>query len=348
MNLLDSANFDDKCVIVRADLDVDVLEGHVQGENRLQVLLPTLNKIFEKGAKKIVIIGHRGRPENGFDETLSVKPLIPYFIDNYSPSVDFVDFVPRERLNELKEIVEKSQGKIVFLENLRFWKDEEANDIDFAESLSSIGDAYVNEAFAASHRNHASIVSLPKRICEKHKGECFIGLRFEQEIEVLSKVRESATHPVISFISGVKKDKIEYIEPFKKFSDKIFIGGRLPEYLSEELVDPKVEIAKLNPDKEDITIHTIESFEAGVSSAGTIIVSGPMGKFEDQGHRLGTQRVLTAVVESKAYKVAGGGDTEVALDTLNLAAKFDWVSIGGGAMLEYLANGTLPGINALC
>jgi phosphoglycerate kinase len=109
----------------------------------------------------------------------------------------------------------------------------------------------------------------------------------------------------------------------------------------------KVVVAKLMPDKEDITINSIEKFEEEIAKAKTILVAGPIGKYEEEGHRQGTQRVFTAVANSNAYKVAGGGDTEEALTTCSVRDKFDWVSVGGGAMLEYLAKGTLPGIEAL-
>jgi phosphoglycerate kinase len=100
-------------------------------------------------------------------------------------------------------------------------------------------------------------------------------------------------------------------------------------------------------DKEDITIHTIERFKEEIGKAGTVVVSGPMGKFEDEGHKQGTEGVFRAVAESNAFKVAGGGDTEKAISLLSLADNFDWISVGGGAMLEFLSKKTLPGIEAL-
>jgi len=106
-------------------------------------------------------------------------------------------------------------------------------------------------------------------------------------------------------------------------------------------------VAKLIPDKEDITLNSIERFEEEVKDAGTIVVSGPLGRFEDEGHKQGTERVLKAVANSKAFKVAGGGETQKAIFSFGLEKKFDWISVGGGAMLEFLAHGTLPGIEAL-
>jgi 3-phosphoglycerate kinase len=128
----------------------------------------------------------------------------------------------------------------------------------------------------------------------------------------------------------------------------------LPTYLTENERDKpifmqsgKFLIAKLEPDREDITIHSIERFGEEISKAGTILLSGPLGKFEDEGRRQGTKRVFEAVAESSAIKIAGGGDTSEAIVLFGLEDKFDWISVGGGASLEFLANQTLPGIEAL-
>jgi phosphoglycerate kinase len=109
----------------------------------------------------------------------------------------------------------------------------------------------------------------------------------------------------------------------------------------------KIIIGNLIMDKEDITLNTVDRFQKEIEGAKTIVVSGPLGRFEDEGHRQGTESVFKNIAESSAYKVAGGGDTEKAIILLNLMDKFDWVSVGGGAMLEFLSKKTLPGIEAL-
>ena len=172
----------------------------------------------------------------------------------------------------------------------------------------------------------------------------------------------AAGTPVIFVISGLKKDKLDYIQKLANLADKVLVGGRLPEYLetasSEESTSEvtqggssdggRVVVARLNPDKEDITIRSIENFETEITQAGTIVLAGVLGKYEEEGHRLGTERIFAAVANSKAYKVVGGGDSVVAVYMLGLSDRFDWVSVGGGAMLEYLVAGTLPGIEVLC
>ena len=125
----------------------------------------------------------------------------------------------------------------------------------------------------------------------------------------------------------------------------------MPELINEnpksEARNPKLVIAQLLPDKEDITINSIEKFEKEIENAGTIVVGGPVGKYEDEGHRQGTERVFKKIADSNAFKVVCGGDSESAIRLFNLVDKFNWISVGGGAALEFLTKGTLPGIEAL-
>ena len=311
-----------KKVLIRADLDVgsDVEEG----EGRLKTLLETLLYVLKK-AKKTLVLGHRGRPGGEEDSSLSLEPVSKKLEDL------LIQEIGKERVESLDLLV---------MENLRFSPGEKENDVEFAKQLAGHGEVYVNEAFSASHRNHASIVTLPKLLPH------VAGFHFQKEVETLSKVINNPKRPVVVIVSGAKEDKLEYLEGLKKLANKVLVAGRLSEYL-EETEDEKLLIANLVAGKEDITVRSIEEFEKEIKSAKTILLAGPPGKFEEEGHRLGTKRVLTAVSESSAFKVAGGGDTLKAIKLFNLEDKFDWVSAGGGAMLEYLAKGTLPGIEAL-
>lgn len=309
---LSDSDIKNKKVIVRADLDTD---PDNLTDLRIKSLTETLDYLKDQNAQ-ITVIGHRGRPNGNADDSLSLKPFQPYF----------------------------SKWNAVVLENLRFNSGEEANSENFAKELAENQDFFVNEAFAASHRAHASIVSLPKLL--PHAA----GFRFSQEVQNLGQVLTNPKHPVTIIISGIKDDKLTYIEDFLRFADKILIGGRLPDYIhdgSPLRKNPKVLVADLMPDKEDITIHSIEKFEGEILKAGTIVLSGPIGKFEEVGHRQGTKKVFDAVAIARAFRVAGGGDTEKAIKTLDLQEGFDWISVGGGAMLEFLGKGTLPGIDAL-
>jgi phosphoglycerate kinase len=316
MNLpkLENQELKGKKVLVRADLDVDEKEDY-----RLQALLPTLKLLQEKEAE-IILMGHRGRPEGKIVEDLKMNPV-------------------EERLKQIASGINFS-----VLENLRFNIGEEKNDIEFTKELAKNGEFYVNESFATSHRDAASITGLPKLL--PHAA----GLRLEKEVENLSKVFDNPQKPVVFLISGVKEDKLSSVEPLKKIADKILIAGRLPDYLGDDhplRKDSQVVVADLIPDKEDITLNSIERFKEELEKAGTIVVAGPMGKYEDEGHQQGTKGVFEAVANSSAFKIAGGGDSVAAINLLELGSKFDWISVGGGAMLEFLVKRTLPGIEAL-
>lgn len=312
---LKDLNVSEKRVLLRLDLDTEPDPNDL----RIRSSFDTLNYLKSKNAQ-IVIIAHRGRPEGKFKESLSLAPF--------------------------QKIFNKWGAKVE--ENLRFNLGEGGNDGKFASDLASKAEVYVNEAFGASHREHASIISLPKLLPHA------VGLRFEKEVENLNKLLENPPRPFITLLSGVKKDKLDYLEGLKRISDKVLIGGRLPDYLGDNTVsirtidsNEKVIMANLIMDKEDITVHSIKRFEKEISQAKTILVCGPLGKFEEEGHRQGTEKILRKITETEAFKVAGGGDTLKAVGFLNLEDKFDWLSIGGGAMLEFLTKGTLPGINAL-
>jgi phosphoglycerate kinase len=312
------------------------IEGDSSGNLRLKSLKETIDYLSENKAK-VLIIGHKGRPEGKRDENLSLEKILPSLEKVLERKITFF-----ENINDVKDY------ELGLLENLRFDKGEEENNIEFAKKLSSLGEVYVNEAFAASHRKHASIAELPKLL--PHAA----GLRFEKEVENINKLLDSPQKPFITLLSGFKKDKLGYLEGLKGISDKVLIGGRLPEYLGDNTVsvrsygeNEEVIIGNLSMDKEDLTLNTVEKFESEIEKAKTVLLVGPLGKFEEEGHRQATERIFRKITEGDAFKVAGGGDTLEAISLLNLSDKFNWLSVGGGAMLEFLTKGTLPGIVAL-
>jgi len=344
MNLpyLSNSGLANKRVLLRADLDVD-LEKNKGEILRLKALIPTL-KYLSDNKCKVVIIGHKDRPE-GRDEKHSLKNICIDLSKISGFEIKFANDIFGEEINNC--VSSLKEGEFLMLENLRFDEREEKNDESFAKSLSEYAEIYVNEAFATSHREHSSIVGIPKFI----KG--YLGLRFEEEIENLSKVFENPDRPVIAVVSGVKEDKVLYAKELTKIVDKVLAGGRLPEYLENEKSvrefsdTDKLIIANLIFDKEDITLHSVERFKEEIKKAKTIVLAGVLGKYEDEGHRQATKEVFEAVANSDAFKIVGGGDSLVAIEMFNITSKFNWVSVGGGAMLDYLVKGSLPGIDAL-
>ena len=212
---------------------------------------------------------------------------------------------------------------------------EVANDESLAQELANGFDVYINEAFATSHRLHCSIDALP-RLMKSQGKQVGIGLRFEEEITHLSfpslKLREGRQGRVI-IIGGAKaSDKEKYADELEQKGWTVLRGGLLPG-------------VELRPDGLDISADAIFNFQFPISNAKMIVIAGTLGKYEVAPD--GTRKIFTAAANSNAYKVAGGGDTEAALEKFKLINKFDWISVGGGAMLEYLSSGTLPAIDVL-
>lgn len=309
-----------KKVIVRGDLDVSDLS---EKDIRLQRLVPTVKFLIENNAF-VTLIGHMGRPDGKVDEKYSLVQLQPIL----------------EKMIGTKEGWELK-------ENLRFDPREEQNDETFAKELASLGEIYVNEAFSVSHRSHTSIVGIPKFL------PSYSGLNLEKEIENLTKVFDPA-RPLTILISGTKEDKLEMIEPLSRLADKVLVGGRLPDLMGDRGLesvrlqqDNKVIVGNLIMDKEDITLNTIDVFSKEVLKAKTVVLAGVLGRYEDEGHSQGTRKVFQAVASSKAFKIVGGGDSLNAINKYDLTEKFDWISVGGGAMLLFLTKKTLVGIEAL-
>lgn len=305
-------------IFVRCDIDVPLKNGEIQDTFRLDHLLPTLNYLKEKKAK-IIIAGHMGRPK-GFDETLSTKQLLPYF--------------------------NRHLGKDCFelLENLRFESGEENNDREFAKKLAQKADIYVNESFATSHKKHASIVGLPLFL------PSYAGLRFEEEVKNLQKVLENPQRPLVAVIGGAKiENKKPLASKFIEIADAVLAGGRIGlDWNDDKPVNLYIPLDYAE-NQLDIGGETIQMFTEILSQAKTIVWAGPMGKFEDEQFSTGTKALLEAVDQNKAaFSVAGGGDTVSAIRKLGKVDAFNFISTGGGSMLEFLAKGTLPGIEALC
>lgn len=339
---VESATLSGQSVILRADLDVSVDEqNQITDTTRIEKLIPTINLILQKGALKIAIIAHKGRPET-LDQKESLMPIFNFLKSSF-PEIVFVPYSPLEEFDKSINEYKNSPSRICLFENIRFYAEEEAASESLVQKLSNLGNIYVNEAFATAHREHASTFGLPKFMKTNGRG-VFFGLHFCQEIRSLSHLLDNPERPFLFIISGVKEDKLAFLNDFKLIADQILIAGRLPDYLPENLSDPKLSVARLSPDKEDITIHSIESFEGILAQAKTIFLSGPVGKFEEEGHMLGTKRIFQAVAASGAVKIAAGGDTIKALKQLNLEASFNWISIGGGATLHFLAKKTLPAV----
>jgi len=308
-------------VFIRLDMDVPIVDGNIGETYRLEAGLPTIKYVLQQGGIP-VLAGHMGQPEGVVDEKLSTKQLLPYF---------------NQHLGE---------NNFELLENLRFNTGEEENSPEYSKELASKADIYVNESFATSHRKHASIVGIPSIL------PSFAGLRLQKEITILEKVKKDSKKPFIVIIGGAKlESKLPVIDTFLKLSDAVLIGGKLGiewENLKKEIPGNLYIPTDYAQDKKDIGSETIKKFVQIISTAKTILWAGPLGLYEDPQFITGTKEISEAITNNKdVWSIIGGGDTVAAVSSLNLLDKFNFASTGGGAMLEFLAKDTLPGIEAL-
>ncbi|MBT6401091.1 phosphoglycerate kinase [candidate division WWE3 bacterium] len=318
MKSIKSANITDGLrILVRCDLDVPLEDGRIQDTFRLDHVLPTLKYIVEAGGFPI-IFGHLGRPKGEVKPELSSSHLKPYFDKHLG------------------------EDKYELLENLRFGSRERSNDASYAKELAKMAEMYVNESFGNSHREHTSIVGVPKLL------PSFAGIRLMEEVEVLSKVLKNPDKPLIAIVGGAKiETKRPVLEKFAEIADEVLVGGRIGIDMDAPLRGHMHLPIDYAEDQLDIGLKSCALFEKTILKAKTIVWSGPMGKFEDEKFALGTKKVAEAVVASKAHSIVGGGDILAALRAVGLLDKMSFVSTGGGAMLEFLVKGNLPGLEVL-
>ncbi|MBI2267861.1 MAG: phosphoglycerate kinase [Candidatus Blackburnbacteria bacterium] len=333
---LNKLNVKGKRVLLRLDLDVPLRQAQgklsVAEDYRLKASVPTFKYLAEHGVKQVILLGHRGRPGGKIVENLSLDPVGEYL----------------EQLLQKKIGREETEKLDIFMmENLRFNSGEEANDITFTKWLASQGDCYINDAFGASHRAHASLVALPKQFKSKNIAA---GFGLIKEVEILDKVLEKPKKPVVFVLGGGKIDKALLVNPIMDHADWVLIGGVLPKKVKSHCHEGKngvcVAAAHLTSNGDDITPDSAKNFAEIIKGAGTVVWNGPMGDV-DNGFLDGTKIVVQGLLKSKAFKVIGGGDTIHIAQKLRILGRMNHVSPGGGAMLEFLAYGDLPGLAAL-
>lgn len=357
-------------VIVRSSLNLPVADGEVTNQYRLIKALPTLRYLHEAGAK-IILIGHIGRKP---EETL--KPVFEA-LQNHLPA-QWGGVIGGNECMERRALM--GDGDILMLENTRQDQREKNNDPEFAKAIADLGEMYVNDAFAVAHREHASVTGVARYI------PSYAGLTLLQEIKNLSEVTKPSP-PALFIIGGAKFDtKMPLVEKYLNLYNHVFIGGALAndvlkakgfEVGTSLLSDTSLEGAAIldNPKlllpvdlvvdggkhgKHTCELDQVQSDEAildagpktvamlreYINQAATILWNGPFGNYEG-GYVEATEATAKLIASSDAKSVVGGGDTVAAIEKLGINDQFDHVSIGGGAMLEYLEKGTLPAIDAL-
>ena len=363
--LEDLGDLSGKSVLVRADFNVPISDGHITDDLRIRAAVPTLRYLLEAGAS-VTACTHLGRPKGEPDPTYSVEPV----------RAKLAEWLP----------------EVTLLDNLRFDPGETANDPEFVQALIEGHDAYVNDAFGASHRAHASIVGPPQFLPSA------AGRLLHREVEVLGGMNDRPRRPFVAVMGGSKvSDKLAVIEALLEHVDSLIVGGgmcftflkakghRIGSSLCEDdmvapckalLEGPKMihlpyDITAMGPDGRlfepeaggdvrqigveipdgwmgvDIGPGSAAQFGDVIHQAGTVLWNGPMGVFEDPRFAGGTGAVAQAMADTKAFTIVGGGDSAAAAKQFKVDRDMDHVSTGGGASLELIEKGDLPGLEAL-
>ncbi len=356
-------------ILVRLDLNVPVQDGKVADDYRIRKALPTVNFLKSKGAKVVLLSHIEG----------DVKSLRPVFerLEKDLP-ISFCDDV---LLRGSEYVATMAAGDVLLCENLRMYEGEKNNDQDFAKKLASLGKIYVNEAFSVSHRAHASIVGVPRIL------PSFLGLQFEEEIKNLSLCFEPKHPFVFILGGAKFDTKMPLVEKFLNIADVLIVAGALANdifkarglqigkslfsdsklNLANHISNPKIitptdvvvlaadgarvikNLEEIKPEDKicDAGPQSIKLFKTIIAQARTVLWNGPLGEYE-HGFKEPTLKIAESIAgTSDAFSVVGGGDTVAAISELGMEQRFSFVSTGGGAMLDFLANETLPGIEAL-
>ncbi|MCA9355964.1 phosphoglycerate kinase [Candidatus Nomurabacteria bacterium] len=354
-----------KVVILRTDYNVPIKGDKVVDLLRIEASYPTINLLLKKNAS-IIILSH-----NGKDGAQSLMPVYKILSKKY-------DVLFSEDLPDKKPKLKPKQ--ILLVDNIRKYKEEKEGSATFAKKIAALGDIYVNEAFPVSHRKHTSVYHLPKIM------KSYPGIQLKKEIDHLGVLTNKAKSPFFVIIGGAKfSTKLPLIKKFLKIADYVFVGGALSNDLLKEagfsvgksLVEPGYDLKPLlkstrlllpsdlivkrgskilNVDIADIGkndviidagIDTTKALSMIVADSKTVLWNGPLGKYEEKGGKKATMKVLNALASNrKCFSVIGGGDI-TAVSTKSIEEKLTFVSTGGGAALEFLSKGSLPGIDVL-
>lgn len=387
---IEDVDVNGKRVFVRCDFNVPLdAQGNITDDKRIRESIKTIKYLLDHNAK-VILSSHLGRPKGEFNMKYSLAPVAKRLSELLGKEVimakDVIGEDAKAKAAALKD------GEAMLLENVRFHKEEEKNEENFAKALASYADIFVNDAFGTAHRAHASTEGvshfLPVSAC---------GYLIQKEIEIMGKALSDPKRPFVAILGGAKvSDKIGVINNLIEKVDTLIIGGGMAYTFMKALghhigssicEDDKIDLAKelmdkaekkgvkfLIPDDNrigdkydanceskvvdsdeipdgwmglDIGPATEKKFAKAIEGAGTVVWNGPMGVSEWEKFASGTRTIATAVANSGAISIIGGGDSAAAIEHLGFADKMTHISTGGGASLEFLEGKTLPGIACL-
>jgi len=375
---------ENKTVLLRVDYNVSLEKNKILEDYKIKETLPTIKFLLEKKCK-IILLTHLGRPQGKVVEELRLEPL----------AKELKKSLPNTKVHKLNDCLGKTvqktiatgkTGEIFLLENLRFYPEEEENDLLFAQSLAQLGELYINDAFGVSHRAHASVDAITKFL------PAIAGFLMEKEIFHLSQALVPE-EPVVWIMGGAKLDKVELMQQALRKADYLLIGGALAfPFLRAQGIKvghSKIDAASITIAQEmletnrekiilpldfvvcedfsaraptqivpfnqvapqqialDLGPQTIKLFKQYLRKARTIIWNGPLGYFEWAQFANATKEIGRALGNLTATSIVGGGETVSAIRKFHLEHNITHLSTGGGASLEFLAGKKLPGIVAL-
>ena len=383
-------NLAGKKIFMRVDFNVPLDDNqNITEDTRIRAVLPSINYALEQKAK-IVIASHLGRPKGERKEKYSMAPAAKRLSELIGKEVKLAPDCIGDQVRAMVDAMQP--GEVLMLENVRFYPGEEKNDQEFAKALANGCDIYVNDAFAVSHRAHASVEAITN-----YFPVVAAGFLMKNEMNYFDKAMQNPIRPLVAILGGAKvSGKIEVLDALCEKVDKIIIGGGMAftflkamgynvgkSLVEDHLIDTALAAVKKARDKGikfylpidcvvadqfaataqtkittvqeipegwmglDIGPATVALFTEALQDAKTIIWNGPMGVFEMDAFSRGTFAMVSAVTNSYALTIVGGGDTDVAVRRAGEAAKIGYISTGGGAFLELMEGKKLPGIKVL-
>lgn len=359
--------------LLRVDFNVPMSEnGIILDNTRIKVVKKTIDYLIKNNIKTI-LISHLGRPKGIKNNKFSLNQILPSIEKNLGYKTHIFEF---DDPGIHKKINNLNPKELILIDNIRFYKDEEEYSESFSENLSSLADCYVNDAFAVSHRNHSSIIGVPKYL------PSYMGYKMYDEYTSINNKNEQYNNSTAIFGGSKIEDKILILQNFiGKVKTIIIGGGMISEFtkttkstiesklINNVLNNTKTEIVL--PDdvlvKNDIGYKYLDTTELSeidsivdigpksilkytkiINKSDYILWNGPMGIFEDQVTNKGTSSIVESIQENKsAYTVVGGGSTLQSINEFGHTSNFSHVSTGGGAFMEYIENGSLPGIQVI-
>jgi phosphoglycerate kinase len=373
----DLGDLEGKRVVARVDFNVPLDGGRITDDARIRAALPTLEELQRRGAARVTLLAHLGRPK-GVDPQFSLRPVAERLAELTGRDVPLYD---------TPEAVD-AEGGLAMVENVRFFDGETKDDEDLARRYATTGDVYVDDAFGAAHRAHASTHAIARLLPSA------AGLLLQREVETLTGILEDPRRPMVAIVGGAKvTDKIGVLQAFLDRADAILIGGAMcfpffkaqghevgAPLCEEEGLDPARQVLDAGGDKLklpvdlvcgrefsadtevrevdgvdvpegwmglDVGPRTAQAYGEVIEGAGTVFWNGPMGAFELEPFAAGTKAVAEAVARAKGTTVVGGGDSAAALRQFGLEDDVTHLSTGGGASLELIEGKTLPGVEVL-